>query len=108
MEISIYEIIGWIALALNVWGNLYLAKKTISGWLIRLACNVAWIIYSIYFRVDPLLVNHIIFAFINIYGWREWSKNVYICNCGRRYDLSEKNRPVCLCEMPIKQTVKRG
>ena len=68
------ESLGWLALALNVWGSLALTKKSAIGWLIRLACNFSWIIYSSVFGVWPLLVNHILFAGINIYGWRQWTK----------------------------------
>ena len=69
------EIVGWIALSLNIWGNLALTKKSSKGWLIRLACNFAWIVYSLAFSVWPLLINHIIFAGINIYGWKQWNNS---------------------------------
>ncbi len=97
------ESIGWLALGLNVWGNLLLAKKSTPGWLIRLACNFAWVIYSIIFCVWPLLVNHIIFAGINIYGWMEWSKVDFKvnfkCSCGRYYTTKDIGTN-CLCEKP--------
>jgi hypothetical protein len=99
---NIFEIIGWIALSLNVWGNLALAKKSNFGWLIRLACNVAWVFYSVYFEVWPLLVNHILFAGINIYGWFEWTKNIYKCSCGIKYE-NPKYGTNCICEMPIRK-----
>lgn len=69
-----FETIGWLALGLNIWGNMALTQKSTKGWLIRLACNIAWIIYSSIFGVYPLLINHIIFAGINIYGWRKWKE----------------------------------
>lgn len=97
---NFYESMGWFALILNIWGNLALAKKSTLGWLIRLACNIAFIIYSTAFSVWPLLVNHIIFAGINIYGWFLWRKDIYICLCGRKYEnpISGQN---CICELPI-------
>ena len=97
---TFYESMGWVALALNVWGNIALAKKSIPGWLIRLACNVAFVIYSAAFSIWPLLINHIIFAGVNIYGWFEWTKNTYVCKCGRKYERSS-NGSVCHCELPI-------
>jgi nicotinamide riboside transporter PnuC len=71
---SIFEFIGWVALCLNISGNLALTQKSKIGWLIRLACNFTWIIYSFNFDVYPLLVNHIIFSFINVYGFIRWAK----------------------------------
>lgn len=97
---SLYELLGWVALILNVWGNLALAKKSTPGWIIRLVCNFAWIGYSIPFQTWPLLANHITFGFINVYGWLEWRKTMYRCKCGRHYDLT-RDRGNCICEMPI-------
>ena len=35
----VWQALGWLALALNVWGNLALTAKGRSGWIVRLACN---------------------------------------------------------------------
>jgi nicotinamide riboside transporter PnuC len=93
------ELMGWLALILNIWGNFALTQKSIKGWLIRLACNVAFIIYSYAFGVWPLLVNHVIFAGVNIFGWLEWSKDIYKCSCGRQYE--NVNGGMCICELPL-------
>ena len=99
---EVVEVVGYIALALNVWGNLALTKKSARGWLIRLACNAAWIVYSWpYPEMRPLLINHIIFAGINVYGWVKWQKTIHICSCGREYDLTKNTHGSCVCEMPI-------
>jgi len=66
-----WQLLGWLALGLNVWGNLMLTSKGVSGWIIRLACNACWIPYSIYTGAWPLLANHVLF---NIYGWRKWTR----------------------------------
>ena len=102
----IFECIGWLALTLNIWGNLALAKKSIKGWTIRLVCNVAFIIYSYAFSVWPLLANHIIFAYINIYGWHKWSSTMLRCGCGRHYEnINQVMR--CICETPFMAREKR-
>ena len=98
---TFYESMGWFALALNVWGNIALAKKSTPGWLIRLACNAAFVVYSAAFLIWPLLVNHIIFAGVNIYGWIEWTRNTYTCECGRKHDRASDGG-ICTCEMPIR------
>lgn len=69
------HILGWLAFALNVWGNLALTTKDIKGWIIRLVANAAWIIYSFYVFAWPLFVNHIAFAGINIVGWVRWARD---------------------------------
>lgn len=99
-----YEACGWVGLALNVWGNFALAKKSNAGWIIRLACNIAFIIYSAAFTIWPLLINHIIFSVVNIYGWIEWKKDIYTCICGRKYDSGSYGL-ACVCEVPIRPDV---
>lgn len=71
---TLFDTLGWIAMALNVWGNLSLTNKNKIGWIIRLVCNAAFIVYSIPLGAWALLANHVIFAIINIHGWRKWSK----------------------------------
>lgn len=74
------ELLGWVAFILNVWGNLLLTSKGVKGWVIRLVCNACWIPYSIYTGAWALLVNHAVFAVINIYGWYKWSKEQEVRN----------------------------
>lgn len=69
-----WQLLGWLALALNVWGNLALTSKGVRGWIIRLACNACWIPYSINTEAWALLANHMLFAGINVYGWRKWNR----------------------------------
>lgn len=69
-----WQALGWVALALNVWGNLALTSKGSGGWIIRLACNACWVPYSLATSAWALLVNHLLFAAINVYGWRKWRR----------------------------------
>ena len=69
----LWQALGWLAFALNVWGNLELTGKTRRGWLVRLVCNACWMPYSIMTDAWPLLANHLLFALINVHGWRKWS-----------------------------------
>ena len=104
MSDELLQAMGWLALGLNVWGNLALAKKGTVGWLIRLACNFAWVVYSFSFGVWPLLANHVLFAGINVYGWREWSKTMHICySCKREIDLKTYKGTMCFCGAGIKR-----
>lgn len=70
---SLLEATGWIAFALNVWGNLALTSYSIRGWVIRLLSNAFWVAYSVDAGAWALLANHVVFAGINIVGWIRWS-----------------------------------
>ncbi len=66
--------IGYTALALNVAGNLLLAHKNAAGWVVRLLTNVAWIVYAVQVESGgPMVLNHLIFLGINLYGMRQWT-----------------------------------
>ena len=83
------DILGYVAFALNVWGNLALTSKGVSGWIVRLACNICWLPYCFSTRPPAyaLLANHVLFAGINIYGWRRWkreAKEVAYANAQKR------------------------
>jgi hypothetical protein len=70
----IFHGLGWFAFALNVWGNLALANKSTAGWIVRLASNAAWLIYSAFVFAWPLFINHATFVIINVHGWRKWAR----------------------------------
>lgn len=66
--------IGFLAFVLNVWGNLELTKVGNRGHIIRLVANAVWIAYSITCGAWALTANHIVFAGINILGYRRWKR----------------------------------
>lgn len=68
----IWQGVGWLALVLNVWGNLQLTGKGRAGWLVRLAVNFLWIGYAFDQQAWALLANHAVFVPINIFGWFRW------------------------------------
>jgi nicotinamide riboside transporter PnuC len=68
-------LIGYAAFGLNIVGNILLAHKSIFGWVVRLVTNVVWVAYAV--QVDggePMLLNHLTFFGINIYGWWNWRR----------------------------------
>ena len=69
----VMESLGWIAFALNVWGNLALTEKGVRGWLIRIASNLVWMPYGIWTHAWALSANHLLFLGINVYGWVKWN-----------------------------------
>jgi len=68
------QLIGVVAFALNVWGNLELTKQTNRGHVIRLFSNACWLIYSPLVGAWALLMNHATFAGINVLGFYRWHK----------------------------------
>lgn len=71
----LWNILGWAAAVLNVWGNLALTQKGLKGWIIRIACNLCWMPYGIYTRAWALCANHLLFIVINAYGWWKWRRD---------------------------------
>jgi len=71
----IWQILGWVAFALNVWGNLALTTKGVRGWIIRIFSNACWIPYGVVTGAWALTANHGLFALINAYGWWKWTRD---------------------------------
>ncbi len=69
---TIWQVLGWAAFGLNVWGNLALTMKGVRGWVIRIFSNACWIPYGLATGAWALTANHLLFAAINAYGWRKW------------------------------------
>jgi len=75
MENWLIQAIGWAAFAMNVAGNLMLARLNVWGWIVRLLTNVAFIVYALQVPGGgPMWANHVAFFAINIYGFRHWRK----------------------------------
>lgn len=75
---DLWTALGWLAFALNVWGNLALTTKGVRGWIIRIACNLCWIPYGVYTAAWALLANHLVFVAINCYGWWKWRRDEWL------------------------------
>lgn len=53
-----------------------LTSKTISGWWMRIASNLAQLIYGVCVVSPYLIVNAVTFGFINLRGLIVWKKDV--------------------------------
>ncbi len=83
---------GWVAFALNVWGNVELGTKSIRGWLIRIVCNVCWLPYGLATGALAITANHALFALINVWGWRRWIRDAHrACPAGECPRCERKN-----------------
>lgn len=86
------DVVGFVAFALNVVGNLMLARKSIYGWLVRLASITLWGVYALAITSGPVGLNAVVFFGINCYGWYKWRRDReghvgscvgHPCRCGR-------------------------
>lgn len=67
------EAVGYLATALNIAGNLMLARMSIWGWVVRLLTNVVYVVYALQIEQGmPVVANHALFFAINIYGFMQW------------------------------------
>ncbi len=71
---TLAQVVGWVAFALNVWGNLELTKVGNRGHVIRLCSNACWLVYAPIIGAWALFVNHLTFAGINCLGYYRWRK----------------------------------
>jgi hypothetical protein len=65
---------GFLSFLLNVAGNLFLAWKWRSGWVVRIVAILSWGLYGVQIRSNPIILNAVTFFCINCYGWWKWRK----------------------------------
>ena len=65
---------GFLSFALNVAGNMMLAWKWRSGWVVRIVAIVSWGLYGWQIASKPIVLNAATFFCINCYGWWKWRK----------------------------------
>lgn len=68
------EVVGILGFATNVWANLLLARLNETGWAVRLIANVLWLAYGLAIFSLANILSSIVFAGINVYGWRNWRR----------------------------------
>jgi hypothetical protein len=71
---ALTEAVGLLAFATNVWANILIARKSETGWIIRLVSNVFWLAFGIIALSIANMLNAVTFAAINIYGLRRWRR----------------------------------
>ena len=65
---------GFLSFILNVAGNLMLAWKWPSGWIVRIVAIISWGIYGASIASNPIILNAVTFFCINCYGWVKWRR----------------------------------
>lgn len=74
MNLEPEQLVGVVAFGLNVWGNLELTRVGNRGHVIRLASNACWLVYSPLVGAWALMLNHAVFAGINVLGYARWKR----------------------------------
>jgi hypothetical protein len=86
------EVVGIVAFATNVWANLLIARKSETGWIVRLVSNAFWLAFGIAALSLANILNAVTFAAINVYGLRRWRRerleiSRMQSNCGDHYKI---------------------
>ena len=68
-------ILSIISAALSLGGNIAIAKKKKSGWIIWILGNIAWIAVNVVGAFNlPMVLMYIAYLGINIKGFISWNK----------------------------------
>ena len=87
------EAVGIVAFGTNVWANILIARKSESGWIVRLVSNAFWLAFGIAALSLANILNAVTFAAINVYGLRRWRRerlegNMHMqSSCGDHYKI---------------------
>lgn len=74
MPVTLNDAAGFAAFLLNVWGNLLLARKSETGWPVRIASILLWGAYAWSVSSLPMLANAATFFCINCYSAWKWRR----------------------------------
>ena len=60
-------------------GNVLIARKQRSGWLVWIAGNITWILVNFLGEMNvPMVLMYVAYFVINITGWQQWRKEADI------------------------------
>lgn len=84
------DVVGYFAVATNVFANYLLARKHLAAWWWRIGSILLWGIYAVGAASWPQLANSIAFLGINLYGLWFWQR-------ARGHDEHCRGRRPCSC-----------
>lgn len=79
LEKFLIETVGILGFVANVWANILIARKSETGWIVRLFANVLWLAFGIAAFSIANILSSIVFAGINVYGLRRWKHERLSC-----------------------------
>ena len=60
-------------------GNVLIARKRRSGWLVWIAGNITWILVNFLGEMNvPMVAMYVAYGVINIIGYRQWQREADI------------------------------
>ena len=60
-------------------GNVLIARKRRSGWLVWIAGNITWILVNFLGEMNvPMVVMYVAYFIINVMGYRQWQREADI------------------------------
>lgn len=61
--------------ALSLLGNVLLALKKRSGWIVWILGNIAWILYNVFGDMNiPMVIMYAVYFVLNVFAFVNWSK----------------------------------
>ena len=75
VEFNSVESIGWIGTTMIIFGYYFNAKQLKNCFIIWGLGNIAFLIYALLINAPPQVAISIFVIGMNVYGYREWSKN---------------------------------
>jgi hypothetical protein len=62
----------WMAMFLSVASLWMLGSRKRSGFIIMVIGNAAWMAYGLMAANVPMILSNVVFAFLNLRGYRNW------------------------------------
>lgn len=94
------EVVGLVGFVTNVWANLLIARKSESGWIVRLVSNAFWLAFGIAASSLANALNAVTFAGINVYGLARWRRERRM----RQVTCDDHHRVLCRwCRVLVRQ-----
>ena len=98
------EAVGFVAFATNVWANILIARKSETGWVVRLVSNAFWFAFGIAALSLANILNAVTFAVINVYGLRRWRRERLEARMRMQRDCGDHYKILCFyCHDIVRQ-----
>ena len=68
--------ISTVAMALSLFGNLLMAKKSLLVFPVWIVANILWIAVNVLGTFNaPMVIMYLVYIAIQLYSWLEWKKD---------------------------------
>jgi nicotinamide riboside transporter PnuC len=70
-------LLGWCGVLLILAGYFFMAKKSISAWVLWFIGNIFMGFYSYIVGANPMVFLSFVLAIMNVYGYMSWKKDSF-------------------------------